>query len=213
MNYIVLDTETTNGFDNPICYDIGWAVLNENFEIIETRSFVVADIFLEEKFLMSEAFFADKIPQYWTDIKNGVRELKTFKNIRKALHEDCKNFEVRAIVAHNAPFDYRSCSTTQRWLTCSKYRYFFPYGIEIWDSLKMARQTFGKNEAYKKFCKANGFTVGNRPRLTAEILFRYLSNDLDFKESHTGLEDVLIEAQIFKACLEMNANIERKAWA
>ena len=213
MNYIVLDTETTNGFESPICYDVGWAVLNENFEIIETRSFVVADIFLEETLLMSEAFFADKIPQYWADIKSGVRELKTFKNIRKALHEDCKNFEVGAIVAHNAPFDYRSCSTTQRWLTCSKYRYFFPYGVEIWDSLKMARQTFGKDEAYKQFCIDNDFCVGSRPRLTAEILFKYISNNLDFVESHTGLEDVLIEAQIFKACLEMNANIERKAWA
>lgn len=162
---------------------------------------------------MSEAFFADKIPQYWADIKNGTRELKTFRNIRKALSEDCKNFEVGAIVAHNARFDYRSCTTTQRWLTSSKYRYFFPYDVEIWDSLKMARQTFGKSEEYKQFCIDNDFCVGgSRPRLTAEILFRYLTNNVDFVESHTALEDVLIEAQIFKACLEMNSEINCKCW-
>ena len=49
MNYIVLDTETTNGFDDPFCYDVGYAVLNESFEVIETRSFVVAYVFLDKE--------------------------------------------------------------------------------------------------------------------------------------------------------------------
>ena len=52
MNYIVLDTETTNGFDDPFCYDVGYAVLNENFEVIETRSFVVADVFLDKEMMV-----------------------------------------------------------------------------------------------------------------------------------------------------------------
>lgn len=212
MNYIVLDTETTNGFDDPFCYDVGYAVLNEHFEVIETRSFVVADIFLDKE-MMANAYFADKIPQYWEDIKNGVRELKTFRNIRKQLHDDYKNFKVGAIIAHNAHFDYRSCQRTQRWLTKSKYRYFFPFGCEIWDSLKMARQTFAKDENYKNFCIENGFVMsGNRPRLTAEILYRYLTNNVDFVESHTGLEDVMIEKEIFKACLAMNSDIDCKTW-
>lgn len=212
MNYIVLDTETTNGFDDPFCYDVGYAVLNEHFEVIETRSFVVADIFLDKE-MMANAYFADKIPQYWEDIKNGIRELKTFRNIRKQLHDDCKNFEVGVIIAHNARFDYRSCQRTQRWLTKSKYRYFFPFGCEIWDSLKMARQTFAKDEDYKNFCIENDFVMnGNRPRLTAEILYRYLTNNVDFVESHTGLEDVMIEKEIFKACLAMNSDIDCKTW-
>ena len=57
MNYIVLDTETTNGFDDPFCYDVGYAVLNESFEVIETRSFVVADVFLDKE-KRSKANFA-----------------------------------------------------------------------------------------------------------------------------------------------------------
>ena len=28
MNVIVLDTETTNSLEEPIAYDIGWAVVN-----------------------------------------------------------------------------------------------------------------------------------------------------------------------------------------
>lgn len=213
MNYIVLDTETTNTFDDPFCYDCGWAVLNDDFEVIETRSFVVAEIFLNKE-LMKEAYFADKIPQYWEDIKNGTRELKTFKNIRKQLHEDFHNFGVNAIVAHNARFDYKSCQTTQRWLTKSKYRFFFPFGAEIWDSLKMARQTFAKDDDYRQFCIDNGYCVNNstRPRLTAEILYRYMTKNNNFVESHTGLEDVLIEKEILKQCLAMNSEIDCKTW-
>ena len=76
--YIVLDTETTNSLDDPITYDIGWAVIDENGEVYETASYVVADVFLDRE-LMESAYFADKIPQYWEDIENGERILARFK--------------------------------------------------------------------------------------------------------------------------------------
>lgn len=214
MNYIVLDTETTNGFDDPLCYDVGWAVINDSGEVLRSHSFVVADLFLNEPQLMQEAFFAEKIPQYMADIADGVRELRRFKTIRRILKEDCLEFEVKAIMAHNMPFDYRSTTTTQRWLTSSRYRYFFPYGVELWDTLKMARQTFALDENYIQFCKENDFMRNaTQPRLTAEILYKYISGDLSFTEEHTGLADVLIEKEIFVHCVQMNPDIEKKCWA
>ena len=214
MNYVVFDTETTNGFDDPLCYDVGWTVISELGIPLRTRSYVVADIFLEEPQLMQEAFFADKIPTYMAEIADGARELRRFKTIRKMLHQDCAEFDVQAIMAHNMAFDYRSTSTTQRWLTSSKYRYFFPYGVELWDTLRMARQTFGKDEAYKKFCVENGFVVQNdRPKLTAEVLYKYISGDVSFVEEHTGLADTLIEKEIFVQCVQMDPNIEKRCWA
>lgn len=215
MNFIVLDTETTNGFDDPMVYDLGYAIVDgETFKVLETRSFVNADIFLNKE-LMADAFFADKIPQYWKDIKSGKRELKTFYNILKQFRQDYKFYNCVATCCHNARFDYVACQTSQRFITKSKYRWFFPFGNEMWCSLKMARQTFGKDEAYKQFCIENGFTLANgkTPRFTAEILYRYITNDVTFEESHTGLEDVLIEKEIVKACLQMNPNIEKRLWA
>lgn len=215
MAYIVIDTETTNTFDDPMVYDCGWSVLDDDFNVLIERSFVVADVFIHEKELMKEAYFADKIPQYVADIADGKRVLKRFYNIRKILREDCKRYNVTAIIAHNARFDYRALQCTQRWLTKSKQRYFLPYGVEVWDTLKMSRQTFGQSESYKNFCVENGFTLadGYSPRFTAEILYRYITNDLNFEESHTGLEDTQIEREIFKRCLEMNPEIEKKLWA
>lgn len=211
-NVIVFDSETTNGFDDPLMYDSGWAVVNLNSgAVLKTRSFVVKETF-EDKELMANAYFVDKMPQYVEEIANGSRKLASLYWVRKTLAEDVKNYNVGAICAHNARFDYIACQTTQRYNTMSKYRWFFPYGIEIWDSLKMARQTFGKSKEYKDFCIDNGFMVNHKPRLTAEILYRYITKNLDFVESHTGLEDVLIEKDILLACLEMDNSIECKLW-
>lgn len=212
MNYIVLDTETTNGFDDPMVYDCGWSVISDNGETLATRSFVNADVFIDEPELMAQAYFADKIPMYIAQIADGQRTLARFSTIRFALHKDCKDFGVVAIVAHNARFDYIACQTTQRYLTKSKYRWFFPYDVEIFDSLKMARQTFAKDENYKNFCKENDYVINGKPRLTAEILYRYISGNNDFIESHTGLEDTSIEKIIFLECLKMNKDIDCRCW-
>lgn len=209
---IVIDTETTNSLDDPFCYDVGFAVINPKGEILESHSYVVADIFLDDE-LMESAYFKDKIPQYWEDIKNGKRLLRRFKTIKMILADVVKQYGVKIIVAHNARFDYRSLNLTQRFLTSSKYRYFFPFGVEIWDSLKMAREVLKSNSDYENFCYHNGFLTKRMcRRYTAEILYKFLTNDLDFEESHTGLEDVEIEKEIFAYCVAQNPQIDGALW-
>lgn len=202
--FLVIDTETTNSIDDPFCYDVGFAVVEADGTVIEDHSYVVADIFLDNE-LMSSAYFAEKIPQYWADIQSGKRILRRFKTIKAILRDVVEQYGIKYIVAHNASFDYRSLNYTQRLLTSSKYRYFFPWGVEIWDTLKMARQVLGKDETYKQFCIDNGFIYGKEEkpqcRYTAEIIHRFLTGDLDFIEEHTGLEDVLIEKDILAYCL------------
>ncbi len=211
--FIVVDTETTNSLDDPLCYDVGFAVVDILGNVYENYSFVVADIFLDKE-LMASAYFADKIPQYWKDIKNGTRELKTFFNIKKAFADCVKRNGVKIVLAHNARFDNRSLNLTQRYLTCSKYRYFFPFGIEIWDTLKMSREVLKNNDAYSDFCYNNDYLTARMVRrYTAEIIFRFLSGNNDFEESHTGLEDVLIEKEIFVFCVSVKPEIDGALWA
>ena len=202
--FLVIDTETTNSIDDPFAYDVGFAVVKASGEVLEAHSYVVADIFLDNE-MMASAYFAEKIPQYWEEIKNGKRILRRFKTIKAILRDVVQQYGIKYIVAHNASFDYRSLNYTQRLLTSSKYRYFFPWGVEIWDTLKMARQVLGKNEQYKQFCLNNGFVYGEEDnlkcRFTAEIVYRYLTGNLEFIEEHTGLEDVLIEKEILAYCL------------
>jgi DNA polymerase III epsilon subunit-like protein len=209
---IVIDTETTNSIDEPICYDIGFAVVDKTGNVYEKFSYVVSEVFLDEQ-LMSSAYFIDKIPKYWEEIKSGQRKLARFSTIRFKFAEVCKKWEIKIVAAHNARFDYRSLNLTQRFLTCSKYRYFFPYGIEIWDTLKMSREVLNKDSDYGEFCYNNDFlTTRLCKRFTAEILFKYITGCIDFEEAHTGLEDVLIEKEIFAYCMGRKPEINGKLW-
>ena len=210
--FMVFDTETTNDIDCPIMYDFGFAIIDKNGNIYRKGSFVVADVFLDKE-LMKSAFFAEKIPMYWEQIKRGERELKRLANIRRIVLDTMKEFNIKIVMAHNTRFDYRSTATTQRYMTNSKYRYFFPYGTEFWDTLKMAREIFSVDENYCAFCTENNFLTKNgKNKYTAEILYRYLTDDISFEESHTGLEDVMIEKEIFVHCIQKNPNVNGKLW-
>ena len=217
---IGIDTETTNGIitedgkldlSQSLVYDIGWQVTDRNGKVYEKKSFVVAEIFLD-KDLMSQAYYAEKIPQYWEEIKSGKRVLTSFSKIRYAFLLDRKKWKCKAVFAHNAFFDYTALNNTLRYLTGSKYRYFFPYALEIWDTLIMSRQVFGKTKTYSLFCEKYGYKTKHKHpqnRLTAEILYRYLTKNNDFLEAHTGLEDVEIETEILVACLKSKKKIRR----
>ena len=220
---IVLDTETCpldkefEGVDpyNMFAYDIGWAVVDKRGTVYRTRSYVNADIFLGEMNLMKSAYYADKLPKYWEDIKNGSRILTSFYNIRKTLLEDIAEFEVTEIFAHNMRFDYGTLNNTQRWETKSQYRYFFPKGIEICDTLKMANDVISKMPTYRRFCEENGFMTSHktpRPQMKAETLYRFITKDVDFVESHTGLEDVLIEKEILAYCYKQHKKMRKHLW-
>lgn len=215
---IVLDTETTpidktcRKVDptNMFVYDIGWAVVDKHGKVYKTQSFVIQDIFIQEADLMQSAYYANKIPQYKTAINNGSRILTSFYKVREALIKDIELFNVTEIYAHNMYFDLLSLNNTERWLTKSKYRYFFPYGIEINDTLKMAKDVIGKQPTYIKYCNDNNYvTSSGRPRFTAEILYRYITQNENFTENHTGLEDVMIEKEILAYCFRQHKKMRK----
>ena len=210
---IMIDTETTNDIDCPIVYDVGYQIFTLADGVLCEKSFVNADIFLDAD-MMASAYFADKIPNYWNDIQAGRRTLKKWYNIKREIAADCKRFGVKIACAHNARFDNKSLNTTQRYITSSKNRYFLPFGIEWWDTLKMARQILREVEEYTTFCWENEYLTKNmRIRYTAEIIYRWLSGNADFEESHTGLEDVKIERVIFEYCMNKNPEIDGRLWS
>ena len=210
--YLTIDTETANGLDDPMMYDLGGAIHDRTGHVYETFSFIIYDIFCADRALFDTAYYAEKRPMYEAQIAAGQRKIVSIYTARKHLRDLCEKYNVRAIIAHNARFDYRSTNYTIRYVTKSKTRYFLPYGIPIWDTLKMAQDTICKQKSYIKFCTENNFLVRGRPRATAEILYKYITQDLDFVEEHTGLEDVLIEKEIFAKCMRQHKKMRKNVW-
>lgn len=219
---IVLDTETANtiqdenGLDmtNVLFYDLGFQLVDSHGRTYGKKfSFVNSDIFTHEAELMQSAYYAKKIPQYRADLASGKRILANTYEIRKALVDLINKYDCKFVCAHNARFDYNSLNNTQRWTTKSRFRYFLPYGLEWWDTLKMARSVMGKMPTYQRFCAENGYTTKTgKPRFTAEICYRFITKDNTFVESHTGLEDVEIEVQILAYCVRQHKKMRKKLW-
>ena len=212
--YLTIDTETANTFDDPMMYDIGGAIHDRYGNVEETFSFVIYDVFCADRQLFDTAYYAEKRPMYEEDIAAGRRKIVSIHTAKRYIANLCKQYNVKAVIAHNACFDSRATNRTLRYVTKSKSRYFLPYGIPLWDTLKMAQDTICKQKTYIKWCKANDFCAKNgRPRATAEILYKYITQDEFFTESHTGLEDVLIEKEIFAKCMAQHKKMRRSAWA
>ena len=219
---LVLDTETANtltnekgrlDMSNVLVYDCGWQVVDTHGTVYESASYVNRDIFVYEWELMQSAYYSNKIPLYVKEIQAGVRKMVDFWEIRHALCETLKKWNIKEVAAHNARFDYNALNNTQRWITKSRFRWFFPYGIEIWDTMKMAQDVILKMPTYQRFCIEHGYlTAQGKPRKTAEILWRFISKNPDFQESHTGLEDVQIEAQILAYCYRQHKKMRKKLW-
>lgn len=211
--FITFDTETANSLECPLMYDLGFAVHDKQGNIYETFSLVIADVYCNEKEIMQSAYYSRKLPQYEKDLKTGKRKLVSVETAKRILSETAKKYNIKAVIAHNARFDYRSTANTIRYITKSKNRYFLPYEIPLWDTLEMAKSVIKDKPTYKDFCEKNGYLTKNgQVRLTAEILYRFISKDENFIEKHQGLEDVLIEKEIFQYCMRQHKSMRRSPW-
>lgn len=200
---MVLDTETANSVEQPLPYDFGWAVVDtQTGEIVCEKSFVVAEIFLDKE-LMEQAYFAEKIPQYWEEIRQGKREMRRLLTIRKELWNCLKTYGIKEIGAYNMGFDRRASNNDARYITASFLRWFFPHNVRLFCIWHMACTSFLNTLEYINFAKNHGFVseAGNI-QTSAECAYRFLINDPTFEEKHTGLEDVKIEISILLHCLK-----------
>ena len=214
IKIFMCDTETAGSLEKPLVYDMGAMVIDRNGNqiISETINHINCGVFYYKKDLMETAYYADKLPAYRNEIWDGEREVFDIMETRERVHKLFKDEGITVVCAHNARFDINALNNTVRDATNGKVRYFFPYGVEVWDTLKMAQQILKNMPTYRKFCEDNGFMTNHavpRPRYTAEVIYRFITKDTDFEEAHTGLRDVEIEAQILAYFIRQHKKMDK----
>lgn len=215
--YLVLDVETANSTDDALVYDLGYAIIDRSGKVYEADSFVVSDIFYEEAEMMQSAYYAEKIPRYLEGIKERAFKVRTFAQVRWIIKDAMDRWNCSIVAAYNANFDVTALNTTERWLTKSKYRYFLPYGTQVFCIWHMACQVICTQTKYVRFCLENGFvSPSGNIKTSAEAVYAFLTKNAAYEECHTGLQDVLIESQIMTECFrkhkKMEKNINRLCW-
>ena len=208
---LIVDVETANDVLEPLVYDVGWIVGDKQGNIYEKFSFSVSEMFDHYQDLLANAYYADKLPSYYEDIKKGVRVKTSLFSIRKVFIDIMHKYGIKEIYAYNCTFDRKALNLTQRYLTKSRYRYFFPFGTKfacIWHmacTTLLQQKTFKKLAIKQKWLTESGLNLSTK----AETVYKYISGDFDFVEQHKGLDDVLIEYQILLRCINQHKRMDR----
>lgn len=78
----------------------------------------------------------------------------------------------------------------------------------LFDVWGLACKYLLNNDSYKNFCKENNFFTasGKYYKTSAEVVYRFLAEDIGFNEAHTALNDSEIEAMIFGKAVKKAKN-------
>lgn len=213
-NLLVLDTETANGLNFPLPYDLGYKIFNRKGEVLKQHSFCIYEIYGKEKELMASSYYADKLPEYEEELKNGTRQLVKLYTARKTILEEMEEFKITRVYAYNMNFDKRALNNDQKYITENRYKFFFPYGTEFRCIWNMACQVLLARPSYIKMALKNSWISEKDNILTnAECCYRYLTKNLNFEEAHKGIDDVNIEAEILLACFKQHKKMNTEPYS
>lgn len=201
---LVIDTETAPMRKvpmylmaaNSLVYDLGGVVRDtKTGEIVHSFSFIIADTFYNNN-MMQSAYYAEKLPQYHEGVARGMWTSVSFKYAYEYIYNIIAQYGIKTVWAYNAQFDVTTLNTTIKHYSNEWITEFFPASITIKDIWARCSNITGTKK-YVSYCIDNGFlTEKGNPKTSAEVVYRYLTQNDDFIEAHTALNDAQIEAFI-----------------
>lgn len=191
---MVIDTETTmHELEPHLIFDIGWTISEpSNKRMVMHRSYIIKEVFLD-MVTMSKAFYFEKYPLYVQALASQKAQLVSWAEMLKSMVQDMLDFNVSQVYAYNSKFDSGAIRKTHKFLVGKA----FTINLKMRCLWNATCQTFLDNPVYIATAIEQGWLSDkNNVKTSAEMAWRYLSGDYDFIESHTALEDSVIETQI-----------------
>ena len=211
MSIAVIDTETaTLGGE---VFDFGLVIADKKGNILATYESIVKEVF-ENQRVMKGAYYFSKVPVFYRpNIRCKRMPVKPWSQITLEVNTLMKKHNVHTLAAYNLAFDLRVCFATSR-----KYGGFLSTKnkkhLDLW---RVSCETLLQQKTFKKAADTMGWLSekGNY-KTSAEIAFKYAFGDWNFEESHTALDDAIIETQlmtrIFRTKKKINYGIISHPW-
>lgn len=192
--YCTLDTETVGGASNPTgMYNLGCIIHDKEGNVFATTSMLVMEHYDE---IRHDDYAKKNFPIYEERLQSGVMSaVATEKEAVEVVRNLCKFYGVKYVMAYNSAFDFTK--TACRDLLSD---------FEFIDIYLMALQTITHLKGYTKFCSKYEMISrsGKTLATTAESVFAFITNNPNYTEEHTALEDSKIEMAIFVRCAKMH---------
>lgn len=215
---MILDVE---GLSTCKPYNIGWVVGDRHGNIYAEESMAIVPCIWENlKSCLktqghTQKMTHENIQEILLNFANSLNNRKyIYYNIeeakKKLLNVIIEN-NISEIWAYNAAFDKASLRRlfANDWDKLDNL-------VNFYDIVSAILYTKLLTKKYVQFCNKNGFiTSKGNVMTTAEIVYKYLTDDLTFQEEHTGLADCKIEYNILLEAIHTKQKITKKnvcAW-
>lgn len=203
MNILIFDTETT-GLEKCFCYDLGYQIVEvETEKILVRRHFIIEQVWHNLP-LFESAYYKEKRELYVGLMRSRQAILTKWGYACAQMKNDIKAYNVAAAYAYNSTFDDKVFKFNCDWyknINCLE-------SVPIYDIWAYATNFITNQPQYKAFCEDNGFfTDTGNYKQSAESVYSYLTDNVEFTEAHVGVMDVEIETAILLECLKRGATI------
>lgn len=189
--YCTLDTETIGGATNPKgVYHLGGIIHDRKGGVFGCFNFIIAE-WLNEA--LNDDYAKKNMDRYFEMLFEGTATLiPTEQMVVDIVEQILQYYNVGTMCAFNSGFDYEKTICRD-----------FLIGRDFIDIWLMAVQTLAQRKKYAEWCAENGkVSKTNCCKTNAETMFGYLTDNPNYIEEHTALEDSKIELEIFNACIK-----------
>jgi len=202
MIALVIDTETIDLNDYSM-FDYG-AVL---YDLSNKKILEETQLFPEEVFntpLYRKAYYYKKNKDFYDKLEN--KKVVPMIEVRKSFNEMIRKADYFS--AFNAKFDLKALSFNFMRHAGSKnqltYKRLSKNGLGVIDiPIMFAKLVNASN--YMEYClKYNHMTPKGNVRTTAEVVYKYITDNKEHEETHTALQDAREEAEILSYLFTLN---------
>ena len=205
MRVIVFDTETIDIKDLDI-FDFGFTVIDtETKQEIAKGSYLISEIYNTP--LFERAYYYNKNKEvYEKKVKEGIIELVTLAEARALFNKAIIDNKVDVIGGFIIDFDIRA-------LNFNFSKYCGETNPITKEKLAKSRQVVDisllfsllekKYGDYIEWCQQYGHvTDKGNIKSTAEVIYKYITNNHEHEEEHTAYSDTVEEAAVLQYCID-----------
>ena len=193
MNHLVLDVEAD--VYNQAPYNIGLVIVDNDGNIKETKQIWLSSHVKENL----EAMYSLENRTYF---KNNEDKFEIYDNDEDFIfdfYQLLAKYDINDLFAYNVSFDWRKLTKI---FNESELR----SQIEPKDIMTLAFNKVMNSSKFLNYCRDNNYkTDKGFPSTSFETVYRYYTNNKDYKEVHRGLEDALDECDLLYR-LGINSN-------
>lgn len=177
----IVDCETVGQPFHNQAREIGTLMVDKKGVVYDAREWAVQEVFLPSK-------------------NSRKLEPVSAQAIQEEMKEMLERYNCKTLAGYNARYDRIALQNIGIDFVTAEW----------WDIHRMTKSVIVPRKTYQRFCVKHGYlTKTGQPKSTAEIVGKYLKQNVGYVQSHNGLPDCELESQIMAACIRQHKKMRR----